>query len=114
LFDAAVHRGLQCGEVTNVDFGGHDPAVQSFDQVGGFSEVIRCGRRNAGVVADRSADVDRDDVGALLRQSDRVAAALAARRTGDERDLSRNSSTHVHTFNVSPISHRAHGSSPNG
>ena len=35
-----------------------------------------------------SAEVDRDDVGALFGQPDRVAAALPARRAGDECDLS--------------------------
>jgi hypothetical protein len=33
------------------------------------------------------ADVDRDDVGALLRQPHRVAPALPASRAGDERHL---------------------------
>jgi hypothetical protein len=43
---------------------------------------------------DLLAQVDGDDVRALLGQPDRVAAALAAGRTGDERDLTLHSSCH--------------------
>ena len=43
---------------------------------------------------DRPADVDGDDVGALLRQPHRVAAALPARRPGDECDLAFYTSCH--------------------
>ena len=41
----------------------------------------------SGVCLDVPTDVDRDDVGALLGQPDRMAAALPARRAGDERHL---------------------------
>src|SRR6185437_14814549 len=40
------------------------------------------------------ADVDRDDVRALFREPDRVAAALAAARAGHEGDLACYSSCH--------------------
>jgi hypothetical protein len=50
-----------------------------------------------GAVAHRvvvAADIYRDDVGAFLRQPDRVAAALATPRAGDESDLAFNSASH--------------------
>jgi hypothetical protein len=43
---------------------------------------------------DLTADVGRDDVRALLGQPHRVAAALAARGTGDEGDLALEPSCH--------------------
>ena len=62
--------------------------------------------RSSGVASERRrvvegrADVDGDDVGALLRQPDRVAAALASRRAGDERDLSFDPSRHGYLPNL--------------
>ena len=44
---------------------------------------------------ERLADVDGDDVGALLGQPHRVAAALAARGAGDERDLALEPTSHA-------------------
>jgi hypothetical protein len=38
--------------------------------------------------------IDRDDVGALLREPHRVAAALTARGSGDERNLARYPTSH--------------------
>ena len=93
LFHAAVHRGLERVVVTHVDFGGHDAAVVGLDQIGGLGKVCRC-RMRVGQVVDRPADVDGDDVGALLGQPDRVAAALAARGAADERDLALNPAGH--------------------
>ena len=52
----------------------------------GLGEVFR-GGRGRGRVVEPAADVDRDDVGALFGEPHRVAAALAARGAGDERDL---------------------------
>ena len=49
-----------------------------------------------GIAAHRAADVDGDDVGALLGEPDRVTAALPARRSGDESDLALDSSRHGH------------------
>ena len=57
------------------------------DEPRGFVEIL--GRRHRvtdGV--DVAAQVDGDDVGAFLGQPHRVTAALAARRAGDEGDLS--------------------------
>ena len=45
---------------------------------------------------DLLADVDGDDVGALLRQPHRVRAALTARRAGDESDLAFDTSGHCY------------------
>ena len=82
LSTAALERVV----VANVDLGGDDAPVEVLDQVRGLGEVLgRRTHRRRGV--EVLADVDGDDVGAFLRQPHRVAAALAARRTGDERDL---------------------------
>ena len=86
LFHTAVHQGFERVVVTHVDLRGHDAAILGLDQVGGFGEVVRCRVRVSHVV-DRSADVERDDVGALLRQPHRVAAALTPRGTADQGDL---------------------------
>src|SRR5207253_1021531 len=51
-------------------------------------------RRDGGIAHDRLAHVDGDDVGALMRQPDGVAAALTARRSGDESDFALNTSSH--------------------
>ena len=54
-----------------------------------FDRLRQVLRRRQRVVhaVERLADVDGDDVGALLGQPDRVAAALTARRARDECDL---------------------------
>ena len=61
-----------------------------------------------GQVVDRPADVDRDDVGALLRQAHRVAAALAAGGAADERDLALDPAGHQGTSGGQgfPAAHR--------
>ena len=56
------------------------------DQPGGLGEVLLGGHR-VRRCRDRPAGVHRDDVGALLREADGVAATLAAGRAGDERKL---------------------------
>lgn len=97
LLDAAVDRRLERVVIAHVDFGREDPAVVPLDQVGGLGEVLGRRRRDRGVqhaLADGLADVDGDDVGALLRQSHRMAAALTARRSGDQGDFALNTSGH--------------------
>jgi len=63
-----------------------DRIRRSKDTVGGVFEV---GFRRAWIAdsVDVLAHIDADDVGAFLGQPDRVFAALAPRRTRDERDL---------------------------
>ena len=86
LLDPAVDGGLQRVVVTDVDLVRDDAAVEAFD-------LSAVSARSSGVAAgaveslERPADVDGDDVGALLGQPDRVAAALPARRAGDECNL---------------------------
>src|SRR5262245_34438026 len=94
LFDAAVHRGLDCVVVTHVHLGGDDAPVQLLDQVRGFRQIVGSRRLDLRIAADRAADVDRDDVGALFGQANRVATSLAARRAGDECDLALYASRH--------------------
>src|SRR5262249_25408951 len=67
-------------------FGRVDAAVEALDQIRGLGQILRRGQRDPNGV-DLLADVDGDDVGAFLRQAHRVAAALAARRARDERNL---------------------------
>ncbi len=86
LLDAAVDGGRQRVEVAHVDFCRDDAAVEVLDHVRGLGEILRGGRR-CGRVFESAADVDRDDVGALLGKPNRMASALAARGAGDERDL---------------------------
>ena len=59
------------------------------------------GRHHDGV--DRSAHVERDDVGALLREAHRLSAPDAPRRTGDQRDLAGQPPGHV-VFSLKPAS----------
>ncbi len=93
LFDAAVDRGFEAVEVADIDLRGDDAPVVVLDQFGGFGEILRR-RMWVGQIVDRSADVYRDDVGAFFGQSDSVAAALAARRSADERDLALDAAAH--------------------
>jgi hypothetical protein len=86
LGHAVVERRLQGAEVPHVGLGGHDPAVQRLDLLDGLGQVRRR-RHRVRHATDLIAQVDGDDVGAFLRQPDRVTAALAARGTGDEGDL---------------------------
>jgi hypothetical protein len=94
LLDARVHRSLEGFEVAHVDLGGVDPPVVALDEIGGLGQILRrrCGDQVNRV--DLLADVDGDDVGALLREPHRVRTALTARRTGDESDLAFNTSSH--------------------
>ena len=48
---------------------------------------VSLGRQRVAEPVRGGARVERDDVGALLREPDRVRAALPARRPGDEGDL---------------------------
>jgi hypothetical protein len=96
LLDAAVDGRLERVEVTDVDFGGHDAAIERLDQVRGLGEVLGRRRRDRVVVDDGPADVDGDDVGALLRQPDRVAASLTARGARDESNLALYPSGHCY------------------
>jgi len=52
-------------------------------------------RHRIGDAVDLFAQIERDDVGALLREPNRVAAALAARRARDEGDLALELSCHA-------------------
>ena len=91
-----VDGGLQRRLVADVGHPGDHPAVELLDLDDGLVEVLARRRR---VLADDGVDpraeVDGDDVGALLREPDRVRAALAARRPGDEDDLALHASGHA-------------------
>ncbi len=94
LLDAGVHRGLHRVEVTDVGFERHDPTVETLDQLDRFGHVFRCCRGDLRVLPDRTADVERDDIRAFLREPHRVTTPLTTSRPSDERDLSFNSPCH--------------------
>jgi hypothetical protein len=77
---------LQSRGVANVGLRDHHSLIGLLDQARGLVEILRgCHRVSNG--ADVPAHVDRDDVGALVGQSNRVTAPLAASRARHERDL---------------------------
>ena len=63
-----------------------DPRAGLLDELDGGGHIVGS-RHRVGHRLDLVAQVDRDDVGALRRQLDRVGTALTARRTRDESDL---------------------------
>jgi hypothetical protein len=86
LVDARGDRRGEAVVVPDVDLAGDDPPVELLDLGGGLGEVLLGAERVVGR-RDRLADVEGDDVRALLRQPDRVGPALAARGPHDQGDL---------------------------
>jgi hypothetical protein len=84
-------HALQISRLAHVAGLRHDAAIQGLDEPNRLLEVGRRGARVRGA-GDLGAQVERDDVGAILGQPDRVAAPLAAGSPGHERDLSVESS----------------------
>jgi hypothetical protein len=93
LADAVIDGGFDGSIVAYVGLGRDDPAVQRLDSLDGLREIVRC-RHRLGHRVNLAAQVDGDDVRAFLREPDRVAAALAACRAGDECDFAFYSSRH--------------------
>jgi len=81
----------QRGEVTDVGLAGDDAPVEGLHLFGCLGEV-RLGGAPVWHGCDVLADVDRDDVGTLFGQPNRVRPALAPGGSRDERDLSLDSS----------------------
>ena len=98
--DAVVEGLLEGAVVADVGLGGDDPAVQGLDFLDRLGQVVRRGHRVWHRI-DLGGQIDRDDVRALLSQPDRVRAALAASRAGDEGDLALYSSHDALPFVVS-------------
>jgi hypothetical protein len=96
LGDAAVDRLHQLRPLAHVGLHRDHPAVQRLDQAGGLLQVVRAGQV-VGQTVDVVADVDGDDVRALLGQPDRVAPPLAAAGPGDEGHFALDAS-HAYTF----------------
>jgi hypothetical protein len=94
LGDAVVQGRLQGRGVPHVRLVRDDPPVKRLYLPDRLRQVFLAGRRVGRHRRDRPRDVDRDDVGALLREPDGVTAALAARRPGDESDLALHPSRH--------------------
>ena len=84
--DAVGHDLLEPVEVADVGLLGDDAPTGLLDEVDRLVEIL-AGRHRVRDAVDLTAQVERDDVGPLLGEPDRVAAALAARRPGDEDDL---------------------------
>ena len=91
--DAVVDSLLDGAEIANVGLGGDNPPVQRLDLLDGLFQIARR-RHPVGHRVDLLAQVDGDDVGALLGQPHGVAAPLAAGCPGDEGDLALNASGH--------------------
>jgi hypothetical protein len=78
---------LEAGAIAHVDCCDDVPGTVLLKQFSSQVEIIVTGCGVTIVVAYRSADVDGDHRRTFGGQSDGVAAALAARCTGDERYL---------------------------
>jgi hypothetical protein len=74
-------------EIASVDDRREDAAARRLHQPRGFGEILGSRRVVAHTGRQLSRDVHGDDVGALVGHPDGMGAALAARRSGDERDL---------------------------
>ena len=96
LGDPAVDRFHQLRPLAHVGLHRDHPAVQGLDQAGGLLQVVRA-CQVVGETVDVVADVDRDDVRALLRQPHRVTPPLAAGGPGDEGHFALHAS-HAHPF----------------
>ena len=94
LGDAVVECCPQRRGIPHIRLVRHDPPVQGLDLADRLGQVLLGGQRVGRHGRDRPGDVDRDDVRALLGEPDGVAAALAARRAGDESDLALHPSWH--------------------
>ena len=91
--DAVGHHLLEPFEVADVGLLGDDAPTGLLDEVDRLVEIL-AGRHRVGHAVDLFAQIERDDVGALFGEPNRVRAALAPRRAGDERDLSLELSCH--------------------
>jgi len=101
LSHPGLERRAQPGLIPHVGLPGDDPPVQRLDLLDRLGQVVRSGHR-VGHAADLGADVDRDDVGALLGQPDGVRPSLPPGRAGDEGDLAFELSCHFcHSFHFS-------------
>jgi hypothetical protein len=102
LLDTAVGRGLHGVSVTDVNDLAKDPSTRLGDQPDRLVEIgQRGGRYDDGV--DSTADIERDDVGTLLREAHRLRTPDAPCRTGDQCDLSLQPAAH-HAFPSRPAS----------
>src|SRR5690606_11328714 len=98
FLDSVVDHLLQGVEVADVDLRGDDTAIESLDQFGCLGEVFGGRRRDGAPLGDGAADVDGDDVGALLGEFHSVTSTLTARSARDESYFSFNASCHVRLF----------------
>jgi hypothetical protein len=84
--DTSIGRGLQTSEVTNIHNLRDDLTAGPADESRSLVEIVRCGGRHDDGV-HRPADVEGDDVSALLRETHCLRPADSSRSTGDQSDL---------------------------
>ena len=85
MLDPGLHRGFQLGQVSDIGDNSQCLAAGRLDESCGLVE-IGFGAQRVGNRLDVGANIHGDDVCALFGQCDGVAAALAARRAGDDGD----------------------------
>src|SRR5699024_2280255 len=92
--DALVNNLLEPVGVADVALLGDNPSVQSLDLRHRFGEVLRSRTVVFGHSGNRLADVNGDDVRALLGETQGVTASLPASGSRDEDDLAFHASSH--------------------
>ena len=110
--DAGLERVAQFRALPHVGLAGDDASIELLDRSLGLGQVL--GRAQRVVVrVDLRADVDGDDVRALLGHPNGMRSALSACRSGDEGDLALQASSHVSSlFSVVYVSFKSCGSRP--
>jgi hypothetical protein len=93
LSHAVGDDGLESLEIADVGLLGDDATTGLLHEIDGLVEILAGGHR-IGHTVDLLAEVDCDDVGALLGEPHRVGPALTACRAGDEGDSSIKSIAH--------------------
>src|SRR5882757_4398043 len=86
LRDTLVEHRLHSGTIADIGLAGDNPPIQRLHILDGLSEVA-FGSPRVGHGVELFADVERDDVSALLRQPHSMRAPHPARSAADECDL---------------------------
>ncbi len=88
LLDAVGHHLTQRGAVADIDLTRQDLPACGLDATDRLAQVLGGRQRVGDRRRHRPADVDRDDVGAVVGKPYRVRSALAPGGAGDECDAS--------------------------
>ncbi|SIN25942.1 Uncharacterised protein [Mycobacteroides abscessus subsp. abscessus] len=92
--DRVVGEGPQIAEPAHIHHTGNDPPSRRFDQFGCLVQIAAGGRRRDGGVY-RGADVEGDDVGALLCEAHCLGPSDTPGCARHQGHLARQSSSHV-------------------